>query len=75
MARRKGTEDKDLTPKTTDTTKQSTDMINFRTNNMENTTNPPEEPNVERANDLGLGDRGINDERGTNYTSNRSADA
>lgn len=75
MARRKEREDKDLSPKTTKTTKQSSDMINERTNNMENTSYPPEEPNVERANDLGLGDIGINDRKGTHYTSNRSADA
>ena len=75
MARREGTTDKDLTPKTTETTPQSNDMINSRTNNMNNDDLGSEDVNVERANDLGLGDAGVNDEKQTRYTSNRSADA
>lgn len=54
---------------------QASDMINERTNNQNDTTNTSGEPNVERANDAGMGDSGVNDERLTSYTSNRSADA
>lgn len=75
MARRKDTTDKDLVPKTTETTPQSNDMINQRTNNMNNDDTASEEVNVERANEAGLGDAGVNDEKLTRYTSNRSADA
>lgn len=75
MARKEATTDKDLTPKTTETTPQSSDMINSRTNNMNNPDRDSEEVNVERANDTGLGDAGVNDEKMTRYTSNRSADA
>jgi hypothetical protein len=75
MKRREATTDKDLTPKTTETTPQSSDMINSRTNNMNNPDRDEQEVNVERANDLGLGDAGANDEKLTRYNSNRSADA
>lgn len=75
MARREGTTDKDLTPKTTETTPQSSDVINSRTNNMNNDNPVSEDVNVERGNDTGLGDAGVNDEKLTRYTSNRSADA
>lgn len=75
MARREGTTDKDLTPKTTETTPQSSDMMNARTNNRNNEDLGSEDVNVERANDTGLGDAGVNDEKLTRYTSNRSADA
>jgi hypothetical protein len=50
-------------------------MINERSNNMNNDTELSGEVNVERANDAGMGDSGQNDERLTNYTGNRSADA
>lgn len=75
MARRDATTDKDLSPKTTETTPQSSDMINSRTNNMNNPDRDTEDVNVERANDTGMGDVGVNDEKMTRYTSNRSADA
>lgn len=75
MARREGTTDKDLSPKTTETTPQSSDMINSRTNNMNTEDRDPEDVNVERANDAEVGDAGVNDEKLTKYTSNRSADA
>lgn len=74
-ARREETTDKDLSPKTTETTPQSNDMINARTNNMNNPDQDSEDVNVERANDTGLGDAGANDEKMTGCTSNRSADA
>lgn len=75
MTRREATTDKDLSPKTSKTTPQASDMINERTNNQNDTTNTSGEPNVERANDAGMGDSGVNDERLTSYTSNRSAGA
>jgi hypothetical protein len=42
---------------------------------MNNQDQDTEDVNVERANDTGLGDAGVNDEKLTRYTSNRSADA
>jgi hypothetical protein len=75
MARGKTTTDKDLSPKTTEPTPQSNDMINSRTNNMNTEDKDAEDVNVERANDSELGDAGVNDEKLTRYTSNRSADA
>lgn len=75
MARREATTDKDLSPKTTETTRQSSDMINTRTSNPNNPDRDTEEVNVEQANDTGIGDAGVNDEKLTKYTSNRSADA
>jgi hypothetical protein len=75
MARREPTTDKDLSPKKSGTTPQSSDMINERSNNMNSDTDLSREVNVERANDAGIGDSGQNDERLTNYTGNRSADA
>lgn len=50
-------------------------MINSRTNNTNNPDKDTEEVTVERANDTGIGDAGVNDEKVTRYTSNRSADA
>ena len=75
MARQAATTDKDLSPKTSDTALQASDMINVRTDNRNNTTDTSGESNVERANDTGIGDPGVNDERLTGYTGNRSADA
>lgn len=75
MAHKEATTDKDLAPKTSKTTPQSSDMINSRTNNTNNPDKDTEEVTVERANDTGIGDAGVNDEKVTRYTSNRSADA
>lgn len=75
MTRREETTDKDLSPKKKGTTPQASDMINERTNNTNNNDDSSEEVNVERANNPGIGDSGVNDERLTKYTSNRSADA
>ena len=74
MARQATTTNKDLSPKTSDTALQASDMINVRTDNRNNTTDTSGEPNVERANDTGIGDSGANDERLTGYTGNRSAE-
>jgi len=55
---------------------RETGNINDRTNNVGNdipaTT---DDETIERANDTGIGDAGVNDEKLTKYTSNRSADA
>jgi hypothetical protein len=60
---------------TTRRSKQTGDIISDRNNNM-NTADPTaNEPNVERANDLGLGDAAVNDKKLTRYKSNRSTDA
>jgi hypothetical protein len=75
MKHRGPTTDKDLSPKTTETTPQASDMINERTNNTNNPDKDTEEVNVGQANDTGIGDAGVNHERLTKYTSNRSADA
>ena len=54
---------------------KQTGNINTRNNNTNADTPSNNEPNVENANDPGIGDAGINDEKLTKYTSNRSADA
>ena len=55
--------------------KQTGDMINDRNNN-ENTADPSSnEPDVQRANDTGLGDAGVNRNKMTKFRSNRSMDA
>lgn len=58
----------------TDPSKQ-TGNINARNNNVNNDLLSAAEPNVENANDAGIGDSGVNDDKLTNYTSNHSADA
>ncbi|MDQ3843822.1 MAG: hypothetical protein M3342_07385 [Bacteroidota bacterium] len=54
---------------------KQTGDINARNNNQDNETPSVNEPNVERANDTGIGDSGWNDDKLSNYTSNHSADA
>ncbi len=49
--------------------------INARNNNAADDSPSAIEPNVERANDTGIGDSGWNDEKLTNFTSNHSSDA
>lgn len=54
---------------------RETGDINFRNNNVEASTPGATEPNVEGANDAGIGDSAVNDQKLTNFTSNHSADA
>ena len=54
---------------------KQTGNINARNNNESNDIPSATEPNVERANDAGIGDSGWNDEKLTNYTSNHSSAA
>jgi hypothetical protein len=54
---------------------KETDNINTRNNNMNVDTPSTNEPDVERANDSGLGDSGWNRDRLSNYTQNHSSDA
>lgn len=54
---------------------RETGNINFRNNNVEASTTGATEPNVEGANDAGIGDSAVNDRKMTNYTSNHSGDA
>jgi hypothetical protein len=54
---------------------KQTGNINSRNNNASGDTPPATEPDVERANDSGIGDSGWNDEKLTNYTQNHSSDA
>ncbi len=78
MARRKTKHKSKDTPyetHTTDRSKQTGDIISDRNNNMSTGEPTSNEPDVERANDLGLGDAGVNDRKMTKYSSNRSADA
>jgi len=78
MARRKSkhkSKDSPYETHTTNRSKQTGDIISDRNNNI-NTVEPTgNEPDVERANDLGLGDAGVNDKKMTRYRSNRSTDA
>jgi len=53
-----------------------TGNINARNNNVSNNTpTSTKEETIEGANNTGIGDAGVNDEKLTKYTSNRSADA
>lgn len=52
-----------------------TGNINARNNNVNVDNDSTQEPNVENANDTGIGDSGLNNDKLTNYTSNHSADA
>ena len=63
-------------PYTEHTTRRSKQTgISDRNNNM-NTADPKaSEPDVERANDTGIGDAAVNDKKMTRYKSNRSTDA
>jgi hypothetical protein len=54
---------------------KQTGNINARNNNAAMDTPVSGEPNVERANDTGIGDAGLNDTKLTNYTQNHSSDA
>jgi hypothetical protein len=54
---------------------KETDNINTRNNNMSADTPSANEPDVERANDSGMGDSGWNRDRLSNYTQNHSSDA
>lgn len=52
-----------------------TPYINQRNNNVEVSTPGAVPPNVESANNTGIGDAAVNDQKLTDYTSNHSADA
>ena len=55
--------------------KQTGDAINERNNNVNAGGLSAYEPDVERANNTGLGDAGVNRRKLTKYRSNRSMDA
>ena len=78
MARRKikhKSKDSPYEAHSTDRSKQTGDIISDRNNNINTTEPTSNEPDVERANDLGLGDAALNDKKMTRYKSNRSTDA
>ena len=54
---------------------KQTGNINSRNNNVDASSPGSTEPNVEGANNEGIGDSALNDKKLTNYTSNHSADA
>lgn len=54
---------------------RETGDINFRNNNVEASTPGPDEATVEGANNAGIGDSALNDQKLTNFTQNHSADA
>ena len=54
---------------------KQTGNINSRNNNKAVSTPGASEPDVEQASAEGIGDAAVNDERMTQYNSNRSADA
>lgn len=54
---------------------RQTGNINNRNNNSNADDTTAAKPNVENANNTGIGDAGINDDKLTNYTQNHSADA
>jgi len=55
--------------------RQTEEPINARNNNMSFDTDSVNEPDVENANDTGIGDSGVNRDKLTNYTQNHSNDA
>jgi len=78
MARRKikqQSKDSPYETHNTERSKQTGDVISDRNNNINATESTSNEPDVERANDLGLGDAALNDKKMTRYKSNRSTDA
>ena len=54
---------------------QETGNINARNNNVEASTPGPDEATVEGANNVGIGDTAVNDQKLTSHTSNHNADA
>lgn len=54
---------------------KQTGNINERNNNTNTDDDTSREPNVEQANNTGIGDSGINDDKLTKYTQNHSSDA
>ncbi len=54
---------------------KETGNINSRNNNVEMSTPGATEPDVEGANNIGIGDAAVNDHKLTQYTSNHSGDA
>jgi hypothetical protein len=54
---------------------KQTGNIDARNNNADMDMPVSDEPNVERANDAGIGDSGLNDVKLSNYTQNHSSDA
>jgi hypothetical protein len=61
--------DRDTTPH------KETGNINARNNLVEASTPGPDEATVEGANNVGIGDAAVNDQKLTSHTSNHSADA
>jgi len=54
---------------------RDTGNIDARNNNTSNDTDANAEETIERANDVGLGDSGENDQKLINFTQNHSSDA
>ena len=75
MANKQNSKDTEYRDRENTEPSKQTGNINARNNNENNATPSANEPNVERANNTGVGDSGINDEKLTNFTSNHSADA
>jgi hypothetical protein len=53
----------------------ASDAINSRNNDVNDWDPSADDPNVESANDTGIGDSGMNRDKLTNYTSNHKNDA
>lgn len=69
------TKDTEYRERTDTSPSKQTGNINSRNNNTAVSTPGANEPDVEQASNDGIGDAAVNDERVTQYNSNRSADA
>ena len=75
MAENNNNKDKPYQDERNNEPSRETGNINSRNNNVEVSTPGPDETTVEGANNAGIGDSAVNDQKLTNTTSNHSGDA
>lgn len=75
MANKEKSKDTPYRERTDTEPHRQTGNIDNRNNNVNTDAVSANEPNVENANDTGIGDTGLNDDKLTNYTQNHSSDA
>lgn len=75
MATKKSSKDMPYNEERNTEPHRETGDINFRNNNVEASTPGVDDVNVEGANNAGIGDSAVNDQKLTAFTQNHSADA
>jgi hypothetical protein len=75
MAKNESSKDREYRDRENTAPSKQTGNINARNNNTDTSDETAQEPDVERANDTGIGDSAVNNDKLTNFTSNHSADA